>query len=319
MSNKGLRLFLSMLGFALAGHAGVLPPTTVIGGKSVPELEMECWKWIYSISTNANPMVLCEGQLLTNSQPRADVFFIAPVNGLRPAACSRVYTIPEDTYILVPILPVTYENIDTDPPLSIPEFHDILDSVLNEPAFLKASIDGVALTNLIQYRATTPAFDYTFPDADNTQSMNYRRPISGLQEPTVADGYWFLLEPLPPGPHRIVTSGDLSVPLFFPRGIDCTITVVPVSLPDRIEILLGVLTRSELPSKEREPLVNALKQAKRFFEAQKLEPGMNQVRSFQKELSKGLDREDPDLFSQLNERAGRILEKAKVELRTSKK
>jgi hypothetical protein len=308
---------LFLLGFTTVIQAGVLPPGSRIGGKTVPELELECWKWIYSLKTNENPMFDCEGRWANNRQPRADVFFIAPINGLKPPPCPRTFTIPEDTYILVPVLPITYENIDTEPPLTIPEFHDILDSVLNEPALLTATVDGIAITNLMQHRSRTPAFDYKFPDGDNSQSVNYHRPIIGLQEPTVADGYWLVLEPLKPGPHTIYMAGDLSVPLFYPRIVECTITVLTVPLAEKVQKVLEVLQNAEMPSKQRQPLVTALSQAKAFFSAGKLQPGINQLRSFQKELVKGLDKDDPDLFAQLNERAGMIVGRAVAELNST--
>jgi hypothetical protein len=69
---------------------------------------------------------------------------------------------------------------------------------------LKASIDGVPLKNLDQYRVESQAFDVTFP-ANNIWG------VKGRPTRSAADTYFVFLKPLPPGKHVFTFSASSPV------------------------------------------------------------------------------------------------------------
>src|SRR5438874_7160798 len=71
----------------------------------------------------------------------------------------------------------------------------------NKVTSLQASVDGTNIQDIKpKYRAQSPLFDLTLP----------KNNVFGLTEgPTksVADGFWIILKPLPPGKHEVHFSG----------------------------------------------------------------------------------------------------------------
>jgi len=268
-------LFAAVL-LASSAHAQVLPNEIIVGGKTIGEWTADCWKWIYSIPTNDNPQVHCDGRLMSNRQPSETVFFIPPPNGVSDP-CTRTFSVPEGKFILLPVLGLTYDNIDTVPPFSIDEMHDILNAVLDEPAELAASVDGVAVPNLKDHRASSPPFSFDFVDGDNPLTLFYPHPIVGLDDPIVADGDWLMLEPLSPGPHVLHARGQISIPIFLPHDITCNITVIAVPLAGRVQKLIETITSSAEAQNREQPLLAILNAAKASFNAKNLQPGINQL------------------------------------------
>jgi len=223
----------AILAWLTNSHAAVLPSDATLEGRTLSEWSVEAWKWVYSIPASRSPSTDCDGQWANEGQPGGSVFFVAPLNGKVPPPCVRSFTVPSGKYLLVPVLPITIDNIDTLPPLGIEEFYDVLDSVVADPEDLFASIDGVAIPNLHQYRATSPPFSFNFHDVDNHFSEFYGHPVVGLLDPMVVDGYWLLLEPLTPGPHVLRTGGRFNGPVeyFKPHEIVAHIMVAPANRP----------------------------------------------------------------------------------------
>ncbi len=295
-----------------SAQAQVLPKDAVVEGKTIGEWTAECWKWIYSIPTNENPQLDCEGRWANNRQPNPSVFLVAPLNGLTPPPCSRTFTVPEEMYILLPVLGITIDNIDTVPPFTIEQMHDALNSVLDAPAELHASIDGVPVPNLIEHRATSPPFSFDFPDGDNTLTLFYQHPIIGLDVPVIGDGYWLMLGALPLGPHVPHTGGQLSQSIFFPHDIICNITVVPVPLDERLEHLVSKLTQSDLPPQRKQPLLASLNAAKASFESTNLNAGIGQLNAFLNKVPAQVARSDNALANQLVQAAQRVIDNATI-------
>ncbi len=262
----------------------VLPNDAVVAGKTIGEWTAECWHWIDSISTNENPILDCNGRWANNRQPNPMVFFIAPLNGITPPPCIRAFTVPEDRFILLPVLGIAIDNIDTVPPLTIEQMHDTLNGVLDVPAELHASIDGVAVPNLLDHRATSPVFSLDLTSPDNPSSFFYQQSIVGLVDPIIADGYWLMLEPLAPGPHVLHTGGQTTIPIFLPHDIICNITAVPVPVPQWVEDFLAVLKAADFGGKNPWPLLASLERARDLLAAKRLQAGINQLRAFQNKI-----------------------------------
>jgi hypothetical protein len=98
---------------------------------------------------------------------------------------------------------------------------------------LHASVDGVPVGDLdpatTPYRAcagpaarcTGPAFSIALPD-NNLLGLP-----AGIWAPAVADGYYLLLSPLPPGPHTINFGGTGNFGGPFSEDITYNLTVSP--------------------------------------------------------------------------------------------
>jgi hypothetical protein len=66
---------------------------------------------------------------------------------------------------------------------------------------IEASIDGVPLLNLNDYRVQSPVFSVTLPEG------NILDIPSGTYAPMISDGYWLMLAPLSAGAHTIHFKG----------------------------------------------------------------------------------------------------------------
>ena len=85
-------------------------------------------------------------------------------------------------------------------------------------------VDGVALQSLETYRVVSPtAFSLTVPD-DNVFDLWGVPTDAGTYYPSVSDGYYVMLAPLPVGEHVIRLLGE--IPLFeFSQDITFNLTV----------------------------------------------------------------------------------------------
>ena len=313
----GLLIFIGASGFARA-NSGVLPPEAVFDGRTVGEWSVQCWKWLYSIPVDQNPREDCEGRWATNRQPPGLLFFIAPVNLFDPAAtpCVRTFSIPENKFVLMPLLSATADNFASEPPLTVPQLAELWDRVLRIPSGLNASVDGVALTNLSAYRVKAPAFTFHFPTADNILAQSYDNPIVGLVDPIVTDGYWLIFEPFAPGRHVISGGGVLVLGPddVFRHQTAANITVISVPLTKWVEDFTPVVKRSALPSKTKLALLGSLEKAQAAFASGKVRAGSQQLLAFQHKL-RGMSRStDAVLVEELNGYAERILKRAQTEL-----
>jgi hypothetical protein len=304
-----LRILLLLFVLNASVHADILPNDVIIGGNTIGEWTAICWKWIYSIPTNQNPQLDCDGEFANNRQPDKRVFLIAPLNG-NQQPCVRTFTVPEDTFVLLPVLCVTIDNIATVPPYTLEQMHDALNSVLNIPEELHASVDGIAVTNLLDHRATTPPIGVNFPSADNSLAFFYQQPIVGLVEPTIADGYWLMLEPLSLGQHVLRAGGKIPVAYLVPEDITCNITVIAIPLPDRVQQLILSVASSGLGQSRKQPLLASLREAKLSFERKRPRLGISFLMRFQQKVHRELAR-NPALAHQFIESAQKIINKAR--------
>jgi len=115
-------------------------------------------------------------------------------------------TVPVGKALLIP--PITYEN---DYPCPDPSFQPApgqsLEDFLTEGirpyvdavTAVTLEVDGQFVQNPMNFRITTPLF--YFPPAAGLTAFDPC--LTGQPQPVVADGYWYLLPPLPPGRHVI--------------------------------------------------------------------------------------------------------------------
>lgn len=146
---------------------------------------------------------------------------------------TRTIKIPAGTRLFFPVVNVEWDNVGIDPPFTVAQLYEQADLFVAPIDHLHASIDGQAVQNLFSYRAKSDPFCYTLPAADNIYQF-FGAPPEWLTPyacatgfcvcPTVADGYWLLLKPLPVGQHTINFGGGTP---NFSLDITYNITVVP--------------------------------------------------------------------------------------------
>src|SRR5262245_38473185 len=129
-----LPILLLTLATVHSNLAQIVPPHSVVAGKTIAEWGVSWYQWTFKSSTNESPTLDPTGQWATNHQS-GPVFFVAgfPVAEFG-GKLTRQYTISEDKFILLPLLEVHAENIDVPPPgFSIPELRAIVHSYFEPP------------------------------------------------------------------------------------------------------------------------------------------------------------------------------------------
>ena len=220
----------------------VLPPHSVIEGKTLGEWSALWWKWASAIPATDNPLLDMTGDKAKFGDV-GPVFFLAGVFGTAPPqGVVRTVTIPAGKYIFFPLENGSDDNVGngcTAPSatpcpgrLTIDQLVAQLAGYMNVTA-LHASIDGTAIANLWAHREIAPVFSYTYPMTDNLWQTVYGyegADAAGTIFPAVADGYYLMLRPLPPGQHTINFGGT------FGDAMDITyqVTVTPKVSPQPV-------------------------------------------------------------------------------------
>ena len=91
---------------------------------------------------------------------------------------------------------------------------------------LEVVVDGQPLNDLFSYRATSRLFTFT---ADPSL-VAFDSCVTGTPQVGVTDGYWILMNPLPPGPHTIFIRGviDFGGGSTFEVQVTYNLTVGPM-------------------------------------------------------------------------------------------
>jgi hypothetical protein len=208
----------------------ILPPQVKPYGKTYGAWGAEWWKWVVGIPAAENPILDETGEFGAIDQA-GPVWFLAGNSG---GTTERTLVVPTGKALFFPILTqfwgcpspeerafleeVARAYLGMDP-AAVAALTDVdlmrlvigaqMDSVIS----LSATIDGVAVQDLKQYRAKSPVF--TFEDLDSFG-------VEGECSPAVADGYWLMVAPLPVGEHTIHFSGVIADAPLDPLELDVT-------------------------------------------------------------------------------------------------
>lgn len=186
-----------------SGFPAIFPPDSHPYGVSYGEWTAKWWRWTHSIPTENNPQLDPTGEDCAQAQNQTGpVWFLAGTTG---GFAERTCTIPAGKAILIPIINAVYVGSagETDE-----EMRTAVNEWINTASTIEASINGMPLQDIQNYRIQSPFFDDTLPN-DN---------ILGEPEGTyrsISDGYWLFLEPLPPGQHEIRLHGAIIDPTTF--------------------------------------------------------------------------------------------------------
>jgi hypothetical protein len=201
-------------------------------GMTYGEWSVGWWQYVLSKSTTDpnNPLLDQTGQGCAIDQPRSSpVFFLVGTFGStnQVTATRNDCTVPAGKYLFFPLVNLGDIHFPRQDDLDTPaKLWADIEAAFGPVIELHASVDGVPvnLSPTTPYRTcaggptppcTGPAYSVTMPgnnlfDPVITQPPKVRSVKSlraGVYSPAVADGYYILLAPLPPGPHTIKFGG----------------------------------------------------------------------------------------------------------------
>ncbi len=206
----GLALIWALAGnIVLAGNPNpkVLPPNSTPFGKTYGEWAGAWWQWALSFPLATSPVFDATGAYAAMGQS-GPVWFLAGSYG---ETAERWCVVPAGKALFFPIL-----NIFNDYPCPDPNFQpapgQTLEDFLTQGAHwyldhaiaLGAEVDGVSLRDLENYRAFSRMF---YVSMDPSLIVWDPCCIGPTLQPGVAEGYWVMLAPLPPGDHTIHFTG----------------------------------------------------------------------------------------------------------------
>lgn len=200
-----------------ASELGILPPNSILLGKSLGDWGGEWWKWAFSFDRRISPISDTTGKLCSLRQSLdADVWFLAGSYSTDPIV--RECTIPEGKALFFPIINFIYYS----PKNSERSCADVTESVKKRtqiPYNLFVKIDNKELNDPYAHReASTTCFD----PMENTRGDER----NSWAYPGASNGYWVAVEPLPVGTHIIQFGGNLT---RFSQNITYKLHVIPTA------------------------------------------------------------------------------------------
>jgi hypothetical protein len=156
------------------------------------------WQWGYSVPKNSNPAYDDTGKNCAQGQ-KGPVWFLAGTYG-HPV--DRVCTIPAGKAILFPILNSECSFAEFPKLKTLSQLRTCAKTIQDHVTTLYASVDGIPIPRLQEYRIQSSPFNFTLPQ-NNILGM----PANTTQ--AIADGNWVFLKPLSPGIHKLTFKGGI--------------------------------------------------------------------------------------------------------------
>jgi hypothetical protein len=199
----------STMAFAHNANPGVFPINSRPYGQTYGQWSARWWQYAFSLTTfDACP-----------AEPSGQVRFLAGTTD--GSIADRKCTVPVGKAILFPIINAEWSVVEAQAngdacfvPASPSGTSDkalraCATAQINHVTKLEASVDGVPLQDLTNYRAVSPPFNFTSVPGN---PFGVCQP-AGCSSHAVADGYWIMLTPLSPGAHTVQFRGEA----FFPE------------------------------------------------------------------------------------------------------
>lgn len=201
-------------------------------GMSYEDWTIKFWQWLVSIPADRNPVTDRTGIHCGEAQVGQPLFNLAFSD---MGGAERTCTLPVGQHLLIPLNVVFVSLAEFPGARNDDDLHRLAEEDESSKPFVFLSVDGKdssqleligkdgeKLTDLKEFRVHSRAFDVNIT----------HNPIFGLPGPTraVSDGYWVILEALPPGPHQIHFKASLTNPLtdrlFYSVDVKYTISVL---------------------------------------------------------------------------------------------
>jgi hypothetical protein len=237
LAGAGVVLSGPPVGAAGNPNPGVLPPSSHPYGKSYGEWANSWWQWADSIPMSVNPLIDPTGANCAQGQS-GQVWFLA---GSPSGSYDRSCTVPAGKAVFFPVANFqedqreavpdyaffgsedcdgffgatfcddAYALLSPDPtdPAAMFAFIQYVVDAFVDPDAKFATLDGVDITDLGNYRAPSGPAGYTINLPDTDEPFDNYHSIFGyaFDGPDtytgVQDGYYLMLKPLTPGEHTL--------------------------------------------------------------------------------------------------------------------
>lgn len=194
------------------GNPGVIPPQACPHGMTYGQWGDAWWQWGFSFPVSINPLLDQTGENALLGQS-GSVWFLAGTTG---GDAERTVTVPAGKSLFFPVVNNLWINIPDlgDNPWS-PEQEAFARAyiavAIDDMATLNCTIDGEAVKNLEAYRCQTPpgeGFMTYIPENDiwglvGLTTVSGGTFQAGTYGPSLQDGIYLMLPPLPVGQHEI--------------------------------------------------------------------------------------------------------------------
>lgn len=201
---------------------GVAPPQSHPHGLTYGEWAARWWQWALETPFSVHPLLdfLTGADCSVGQQGR--VWFLGGTFAIAPGV-ERDCTVPTGTALFFPIINAGYFAFLDDPPEQRTE-EFVRAQVACGDYVLAAEIDGVPVDMPERYLELSPLFEVNLPD-DNILGIEPQ-----LLSPSVDQGVYLFVRPLPVGEHTIHFSGTQTCPFgSFVEQVTYRITVPPAN------------------------------------------------------------------------------------------
>jgi hypothetical protein len=197
LSLLALNLLLPAIGASAAPV--ILDPHTSAFGKTYAEWSAAWWQYTLSFPTATSPFLDATGANCAVGQNQQSPVFFLVGNAFSSDPVQRDQcVVPAGKALFFPIINVVDVNTTSQTAAELRlEIKPLEDGAHN----LHASIDGVNVPDPAAFRTPSTVFSLALP-VGNVFGLT-----PGTYSPAVADGYYLLVAPLPPGPHTITFGG----------------------------------------------------------------------------------------------------------------
>jgi hypothetical protein len=191
---------------AFAGGS-VVPPMQKAFDMTYGEWTARWVQFVFGLPEADNPLNDTTGALCGKGQ-WGPVIFLYGTTGGDPVV--RTCTIPGNKGLLIPL--VNWFGAAPEDGATPEDVAALLQWVndLTDVNTLVATIDGVPVQNLQNYRFRTPVFSFTGASPNLFSNACGSPPCyEGFHEQGLAEGYYIMVNPLPPGTHTIHIHGEV--------------------------------------------------------------------------------------------------------------
>jgi hypothetical protein len=221
----------------------IFSPDHRFKGLTQADLANDWWRWALSFPAPVNPLLDTTGEF-SHLGDLGPVFFLAATTGDQTVA--RTVTIGSDQAVFFPVFPfITWDAISAYHPGTYPNLlRDVEETAGIEPSGaapntkLTLTLNGKPLplpkgtTSLFDFRQTSPELFNLFIPANNAFFLT--DPIYPGTFPSVSDGWWVLLKPLPVGRYTLRFGGDtIGIGPYAANGLLFTDTTYTIVVRDR--------------------------------------------------------------------------------------
>jgi hypothetical protein len=187
-------------------HAQLIPPDTIVEGRTITEWTKEWWHWTFGVPAAQNPELVLDQDCAVGQDDA--VFFVPAYDGAK--TYRRSCSIPQNTPVLVPIWVIINDYPCPDPTFE-PAAGQSLEAFLREGAIayndsvtdLSVTLDGAQI-DARAHRHTTGLFEFT---AEKSLVGALPDPcLTGMPQSGVSDGFWLMLD-IAGGEHEVRVTG----------------------------------------------------------------------------------------------------------------